>query len=147
MKFSAWRHKCHPPIGNNRQMEPKPRLIVHLTTVFFSFLFFFFGLLQVFVGNTDENTIVYNEFNGSIVARYTRFQPTAWHNHISMRVELYGCKGTFFVNILLLWNSEKIQTNPCLNYLFWPAFFTLLLIAEFSRSQSARQRSTMGKKI
>ena len=92
--FSAWRPKCHPPIGNNRQMEPKPRLIVHLTTVFFSF---FLCLLQVLVGNTDENTIVYNEFNGSIVARYTRFQPTAWHNHISMRVELYGCKGTFLV--------------------------------------------------
>ncbi|CAH3166775.1 unnamed protein product [Porites evermanni] len=49
-----------------------------------------------FVGNTDENTIVYNELNGSIVARYTRFQPTAWHNHISMRVELYGCKGNLF---------------------------------------------------
>ncbi|CAH3160109.1 unnamed protein product [Porites lobata] len=48
---------------------------------------------KVFVGNTDENTIVYNELNGSIVARYTRFQPTAWHNQISMRVELYGCKG------------------------------------------------------
>ena len=61
------------------------------------FLFSFFDLLQVFVGNTDENTIVYNELNGSIVARYTRFQPTAWHNHISMRVELYGCKGTFFL--------------------------------------------------
>ncbi|CAH3186775.1 unnamed protein product, partial [Porites lobata] len=65
---------------------------------------------KVFVGNTDDNTIVYNELNGSIVARYTRFQPTAWHNHISMRVELYGCKGTFFGNILLLWNSVKIQT-------------------------------------
>ena len=100
-------------------MGPKPGLIVHLTTVIL-FYFIFFGLLQVFVGNTDENTIVYNELNGSIVARYTRFQPTAWHNHISMRVELYGCKGTFFFgNILLLWNSEKIQTNPCLIYYFW----------------------------
>ena len=77
-------------------MGPKPGLIVHLTTVIL-FYFIFFGLLQVFVGNTDENTIVYNELNGSIVARYTRFQPTAWHNHISMRVELYGCKGTFFL--------------------------------------------------
>ena len=62
------------------------------TTVF---SFIFFGLFQVFVGNTDENTIVYNDLNGSIVARYTRFQPTAWYNHISMRVELYGCKGDF----------------------------------------------------
>ena len=81
-------------------------------TVLF-YLFYFFGLIQVFVGNTGKNTIVYNELNGSIVARYTRFQPTAWHNHISIRVELYGCKGTFFGKILLLWNSVKIQTNPC----------------------------------
>ena len=78
-------------------MAPKPLLIVHLTTVFVLFWFFFFGVLQVFVGNTDENTTVYNELNEPIVARYTRFQPTAWHNHISMRVELYGCKGTFFL--------------------------------------------------
>ena len=92
---------------------------VHLTT-FFCYCCFFFGVLQVFVGNTDENTTVYNELNEPIVARYTRFQPTAWHNHISMRVELYGCKGTFFFgNILLLWNWEKIQTNPCLIYHFW----------------------------
>ena len=77
-------------------MEPKPLLIVHLTTVFVLF-FCFFGVLQVFVGNTDDNTTVYNELNEPIVARYTRFQPTAWHNHISMRVELYGCKGTFFL--------------------------------------------------
>ena len=72
-------------------MEPKPRLIVYLTTVFF-----FFRLFQVFVGNTNMNTTVYNKLNQPIVGRYIRFQPTAWHNHISMRVELYGCKGTFY---------------------------------------------------
>ena len=27
------------------------------------------------------------------MARYIRFRPTAWHGHISMRVELYGCEG------------------------------------------------------
>ena len=25
------------------------------------------------------------------MARYIRFQPTEWHEYISMRVELYGC--------------------------------------------------------
>ena len=64
--------KCRPSILNSRQMAPKPRRIVHLTAVF---LFSFFGLLQVFVSNTDENAIVYNELNGSIVARYTRLLP------------------------------------------------------------------------
>ena len=85
---------CHPSILNSRQMAPKTATNCPSNCWF---LFSFFGLPQVFVGNTDENTIVCNELNGSIVARYTRFQPTAWHNHISMRVELYGCKGTFFL--------------------------------------------------
>ena len=122
LKFSACRHKISSVDFEWQANGAKPRLIV------FRFFFSFSGLLQVFVGNTDENTIVYNELNGSIVARYTRFQPTAWHNHISMRVELYGCKGTFFGNILLLSNSVKIQTNPCLIYHFWrPLLLTVLL--------------------
>ena len=91
LKFSACRHKISSVDFEWQANGAKPRLIV------LRFFFSFSGLLQVFVGNTDENTIVYNELNGSIVARYTRFQPTAWHNHISMRVELYGCKGTFFL--------------------------------------------------
>ena len=91
LKFRAWRHKISSLDFEWQTNGPKPRLIV------LRFFFSFSGLLQVFVGNTDENTIVYNELNGSIVARYIRFQPTAWHNHISMRVELYGCKGTFLV--------------------------------------------------
>ena len=116
MKFSAWRHKMSPSDCEKQANGAKTATNCPSNCCF---LFSFFGLLQVFVGNTDENTIVYNELNGSIVARYTRFQPTAWHNHISMRVELYGCKGNFFGNILLLWNSEKIQTNPCLTCHIW----------------------------
>ncbi|XP_044179863.1 venom prothrombin activator oscutarin-C non-catalytic subunit-like [Acropora millepora] len=44
-----------------------------------------------FTGNTDENSIVFHDLNPPIRARYIRFRPTAWHQHISMRVELYGC--------------------------------------------------------
>ena len=49
---------------------------------------------QEFVGNADQDTVVYHKLNHAIRARYIRFRPTAWHNHISMRVELYGCKGS-----------------------------------------------------
>ena len=45
-------------------------------------------------GNTDENSIVLHDLIPPIRARYIRFRPTAWHQHISMRVELYGCCGT-----------------------------------------------------
>ena len=47
--------------------------------------------LQVFSGNTDGNTIVSHKLREKIRARYVRFVVLDWNNHISMRVELYGC--------------------------------------------------------
>ncbi|XP_078351548.1 uncharacterized protein LOC144636259 [Oculina patagonica] len=44
-----------------------------------------------FAGNTDQDTVVYHVLNPPITARYFRFRPMAWYEHISMRVELYGC--------------------------------------------------------
>ncbi|KAL9968117.1 hypothetical protein ACROYT_G026449 [Oculina patagonica] len=44
-----------------------------------------------FDANQDSDTIVYHQFNPPIVARFIRLRPTAWHNHISMRMELFGC--------------------------------------------------------
>ena len=49
-------------------------------------------LMQDFTGNADQGTVVYHELNPPIRARYIRFLPQAWHGHISMRVELYGCR-------------------------------------------------------
>ena len=37
--------------------------------------------------------MVYHKLSHAIRARYIRFRPTAWHGNISMRVEVYGCKG------------------------------------------------------
>ena len=37
--------------------------------------------------------MVYHKLSQAIRARYIRFRPTAWHGHISMRVEVYGCRG------------------------------------------------------
>ncbi|XP_068740044.1 uncharacterized protein [Montipora capricornis] len=45
-----------------------------------------------FAANTDRNTVVYHELSQAVRAKYIRIQPTAWHNHISMRVEVFGCK-------------------------------------------------------
>ncbi|XP_074628770.1 EGF-like repeat and discoidin I-like domain-containing protein 3 isoform X1 [Acropora palmata] len=46
---------------------------------------------KVFTGNFDGDSIVRHNLNPPIRARYIRFQPIAWSDHISMRVELYGC--------------------------------------------------------
>ncbi|XP_022805050.1 uncharacterized protein LOC111342257 [Stylophora pistillata] len=43
--------------------------------------------------NQDSNTVVYNKLISPITARYIRLWPATWHNHISLRMELYGCRG------------------------------------------------------
>ncbi|CAH3189052.1 unnamed protein product, partial [Porites lobata] len=36
---------------------------------------------------------MYNRLNDPILARYIRVVPVAWVNHITMRLEIYGCQG------------------------------------------------------
>ncbi|XP_068757796.1 fibrillin-1-like [Montipora capricornis] len=50
------------------------------------------GVVKEFTGNSDRDTVVENVLNSPIKMKFIRFQPTAWHGHISMRVELYGCR-------------------------------------------------------
>ena len=57
------------------------------------FVILIISLLQVFSGNTDRETVVYQAVNPPIRARFIRFRPIKWHLFISMRAELYGCKG------------------------------------------------------
>ena len=44
---------------------------------------------QVFVGNTDRNTVVRNELN--LKAKFVRVYPKTWEWYIVMRLEVYGC--------------------------------------------------------
>ncbi len=41
-------------------------------------------------GNTDAATAVGQVLGEGVECRYVRFHPTAWFEHVSMRVELYG---------------------------------------------------------
>ena len=47
--------------------------------------------LNLFRENKNSDNVVYNIFSPPITARYIRILPVEWHNHISMRVEIYGC--------------------------------------------------------
>lgn len=49
------------------------------------------GSQKVFKGNSDTGTIVSHKLVPRTTSRYVRFSVMTWHNHISMRVELYGC--------------------------------------------------------
>ncbi|XP_027037220.1 uncharacterized protein LOC113665691 [Pocillopora damicornis] len=48
---------------------------------------------KVLHANQDSDTVVYNKLISPITARYIRLLPVTWYNHISLRMELYGCGG------------------------------------------------------
>uniref|UniRef100_A0A9L0IU49 Milk fat globule EGF and factor V/VIII domain containing n=1 Tax=Equus asinus TaxID=9793 RepID=A0A9L0IU49_EQUAS len=47
--------------------------------------------LQIFPGNLDNNSHKKNMFETPFLARFVRILPVAWHNRITLRVELLGC--------------------------------------------------------
>ena len=47
--------------------------------------------LQIFPGNLDNNSHKKNMFEMPFLARFVRVLPVAWHNRITLRVELLGC--------------------------------------------------------
>ncbi|XP_022799212.1 discoidin-1 subunit B/C-like isoform X1 [Stylophora pistillata] len=46
---------------------------------------------KVFTANKDKDTVAYHKLNLPMRVRYIRVIPWTWHNHITMRMELYGC--------------------------------------------------------
>uniref|UniRef100_Q95114-2 Isoform Short of Lactadherin n=1 Tax=Bos taurus TaxID=9913 RepID=Q95114-2 len=46
---------------------------------------------KIFPGNMDNNSHKKNIFETPFQARFVRIQPVAWHNRITLRVELLGC--------------------------------------------------------
>ena len=46
---------------------------------------------KIFPGNFDNNSHKKNMFETPFLARFVRILPVAWHNRITLRVELLGC--------------------------------------------------------
>ncbi|XP_047394769.1 lactadherin isoform X5 [Sciurus carolinensis] len=47
---------------------------------------------KIFPGNLDNNSHKKNVFETPFFARYVRILPVAWHNRITLRLELLGCE-------------------------------------------------------
>ena len=47
----------------------------------------------MFDGNNDSDSVVYNKLTPAVTALVLRLLPVDWQNHISMRMEIYGCPG------------------------------------------------------
>ena len=63
----------------------------------------------MFDGNKDRDTPMYNMLNPPITARFVRICPVAWHSHISMRMEIYGCQG----NVQSMGNAHGLLPSEC----------------------------------
>ena len=74
-------------------------------------------LLQVFTGNDDSDTVVYNALSPPVTTRFVRVLPMAWNSRISMRIELYGCPG----------NLSKLRRSGCYKW----AISTYLILKRF----------------
>lgn len=79
--------------------------------------------------------MVYHELRNAIRARYIRIRPTAWHIHISTRVEVYGCREAFPVtggkNKPGLDRVFKVHPNN---------FKNLFLYLKFAKKRMERKR-------
>ena len=63
-----------------------------------------FSHKQIFEGSWDRETRATHIFYTSVEAQYVRILPQEWHNHISIRFELMGCRSklkTFFLPFCL----------------------------------------------
>ncbi|EDO40809.1 predicted protein [Nematostella vectensis] len=49
------------------------------------------GVVKQFQGNSDGSTVVINTLDPNIKTTTVRIVAQAWHNHVSLRAELYGC--------------------------------------------------------
>ena len=47
--------------------------------------------IQIFQGNSDNNVHKNNAFDPPFYARFVRVVPWAWHERITLRMELLGC--------------------------------------------------------
>ncbi|CAH1255193.1 JAG1 [Branchiostoma lanceolatum] len=59
---------------------------------------------EVFTGNTDNNTVVQNDFSPAIKTQYIRVVVKTYHVAAKMRIEFLGCDDT-----------DDCQSDPCQN--------------------------------
>lgn len=52
---------------------------------------FYYRQLQIFTGNSDQDSVVTNMLPCPILARCIRINPLDWKDHASLRFDLLGC--------------------------------------------------------
>ena len=101
--------KCVIQIYNKRQTQNSFLSLLIIRKPYASFFLdaFCVFLAQIFPGNGDSETAVFNILKPPITARYIRISPIAWYKNIAMRIEIYGCTG----NVLIVTNDANKKSN------------------------------------
>nr|XP_054771623.1 retinoschisin-like [Lytechinus pictus] len=73
---------------------------------------------KVFTGNSDRYTVVNNTLPVPQVCRYVRLVPQTWHEHISLRMEIYGLIPSGFQRstVFRLISNAQILTDTHASY-------------------------------
>uniref|UniRef100_H2YC92 F5/8 type C domain-containing protein n=1 Tax=Ciona savignyi TaxID=51511 RepID=H2YC92_CIOSA len=69
------------------------------------------GVEKIFTGNTDNETPVRNAFREPILARHVRFYPITYENHITLRMELYGCDMDHYNEEIERMRAVRVTSN------------------------------------
>ena len=101
--------QCVIQIYNKRQTQNSFLSLLIIRKPYASFFLdaFCVFLAQIFPGNGDSETAVFNILKPPITARYIRILPIAWYKNIAMRIEIYGCTG----NVLTVTNDANKKSN------------------------------------
>merc|ERR1719420_1922774 len=67
---------------------------------------------QIFEGNQDQNTIAENSIEPPVTAAMLRLYPTSFHEKISLRAEIFGCKAPQDL-VIVYHNSECCSGTDC----------------------------------
>ena len=51
-----------------------------------------FFVLQIFVGNSDHDTVVRHVLKEPFITKQLTIRPITWKENVGLRMELYGCK-------------------------------------------------------
>ena len=89
------------------------------------------SLFQMFPANKDDNSVKRNNFMYPIVARYVRINPQRWHQFISMRIEIYGCRFGNWCYIFFACCLRSCQIFLKCTYKMWNLWSQILKIILF----------------
>ena len=92
------------------------------------------------MGNTDRETVVKHGLKEGIRARYIRFRPTAWHKHISMRVEVYGCNGNIIGFLVFVENFVCFSRVSLISDVFLERTLSVFYFFFFQKKKKKKKK-------